>query len=291
MNIHPADKRFFLKKIPAVFWAVMFCTGVSAIDWPTREGTLAANFGSSDGGVPSMGDNFAADGPVYPADVGQLVFFHDPSNKASAFPSPLGAWAAVDHGDNLVGIYGRFEDPAGGEITPIVGKETAIAAAGMSGWTGQPGFYFSLYDRRDRKWINPAIIISTREDPRPPVIHQVTLRNTAGTLFNPALVSRLPQGLYSVFVDADDGEMLAPNRIICSVNGFETAVLSFETLSARDGEFLINRNGLIPASQVYSDLGFGLGELRLSRGQLNLVIEARDIAENFRQASYRLTIE
>ncbi|MDR2767626.1 MAG: hypothetical protein LBB82_04790 [Treponema sp.] len=283
------------KKICLAALYVISVLSLAAIEWPTREGKIVANFGSGDLGKPAMGDTFAASGTVLPADVGELVFYHDPANNAATFPSPLGAWAALDHGDNLVALYGRFEEQPGGGIPAIVGKETVIAQAGTSGWTSRQGFYFALYDRRERRWINPAIIISSLEDLRPPAIHQVTLRNAAGTLINPAQSNRLPQGLYSVFVNADDGEaageILAPNRIICSVNGVESGALSFETLTARDGRRMVYRNALVPSSEVYDGLGFGLGELRLSRGQINLVIEVRDIAENSRMASYRLNVE
>ncbi|MDR2551571.1 MAG: hypothetical protein LBD31_00160 [Treponema sp.] len=266
-----------------------------AMEWPSREGVLVSNFGRNDGGVPVLGNSFASLGPIYPSDVGELVFFHDPSSPASRFPSPLGSWMALDHGDNMVGIYGRYADLQEERIPTVVEKNTILAPAGISGWTDQEGFYFAFFDRRERRWINPSIIIAGLEDTRPPVIRQVALRSTAGTVYYPSQMRNIPQGLYTVYVDAADtiatGETLAPNRIICSLNGAETGMLSFETLTAKSGDRMVYRNGLVPASLVYDPRGFGLGELRLTRGQATLVIEALDIAGNTRSVTYRLNVE
>ncbi|MDR1144429.1 MAG: hypothetical protein LBK77_09480 [Spirochaetaceae bacterium] len=267
-----------------------------ALDWPVREGALVSNFGSNDGGIPVLGNSFTAAGSVYPSDVGHVVFVHDPGNTASRFPSPLGSWTAVDHGDNLVGIYSRYESRGNAAVPNLVEKNTVIASAGSSGWTGQNGVYFALFDRKERRWINPSLIISTLEDPHPPVIRQVELRNAAGTSFNPAQVQRISQGLYTIYVDTADtgsnqGEILAPNRIICSVNGVEAGVLSFETLVSKNGRRMVYRSGIIPASGVYSEQGFALGEIRFTRGQASLVVEVLDMAGNSRSSSFRLTVE
>jgi hypothetical protein len=273
-----------------------FSLFVFAIDWPVSEGTLIANFGSNDGGAPVLGNSFAVSGSIYPAELGELIFFHDPENPASRFPSPMGSWTALDHGDNLVGLYSRFEDRRGVPFPTMVERGTVLASAGRSGWAEAEGFYFAFFDRRERRWINPSIIISALEDPQPPVIRQVELRNAAGSSFNPASVRSIPQGLYSIFVDTVDtvtagGYSLAPNRIICTINGAEAGGISFETLISKEGERMVYRNGIIPASRVYDPRGFGLGEVRFSRGQATLVVEARDMADNSRSVSYRLAIE
>ena len=273
---------------------------VFGIGWPVREGSLAANFGMSDGRIPLLGNFIESTGSVFPADVGDLIFVHDPENPAVHFSSPLGSWLAIDHGDNMVGIYSRFEPRRDVPVPAVVETESVLASTGKSGWTEQDGLYFAFYDRRERRWVNPAVLItgtiSGVEDTVPPVIRQVELRNTAGTPFNPATAQRLPQGLYSIYVDAWDtlgqgGEALAPNRITCSVNGAETGVLSFETLISKDGKRMVYRNGPIPATEVFDEKGFGLGEIHLTRGQATLVIEARDMADNARSVTYRLTIE
>ena len=282
----------------AVLFSVSFF--VFAIGWPVREGSLTANFGINDGGIPLLGNFIESSGSVFPSDVGELIFVYDPENPAAHFPSPLGSWLAVDHGDNLVGIYSRYEDRRDAPVPSVMETGTVIASAGKSGWTEKNGLYFAIFDRGERRWVNPSVLItgtiSGVEDTTPPVIRQVELRNMAGTSFNPAVVQRFSQGLYTIYVDASDtlvqgGEALAPNRITCSVNGTETGLLSFETLISRDGKRMVYRNGTVPASQVFDEKGFGLGEIHLTRGQATLVIEARDMADNTRSVTYRLNIE
>ena len=289
-----------LKKITTFVLCLSASFFVFAVGWPLREGQLAANFGMSDGEIPLLGNYFAASGSVFPADVGELIFVHDPENPAARFSSPLGSWMAVDHGDNMVGIYGRYEERKNAPVPTVVETGTMLASAGKTGWAEQDGLYFAFFDRRERRWVNPAIIISGSvsgiEDTIPPSIRQVELRTMAGTSINPAQVQRLSQGLYTIYVDAWDTigqgtEALAPNRIACSVNGSETGVLSFETLVSQEGKRMVYQNGPVPASKVYDSKGFCLGEIHLTRGQANLVVEARDMADNVRSLSYRLTIE
>ncbi|GHV85741.1 hypothetical protein AGMMS50230_13490 [Spirochaetia bacterium] len=281
------------------YGALLVCFFVSlfvfAMDWPVREGRLIANFGSNDAGIPLLGNSFAAAGPVYAADVGKLIFVRDPEHPSSQLPSPLGSWLAVDHGDNMVGIYSRYEENHSAQIPTMVEKSTVLASAGSSGWAKQSGLYFAIFDRRERRWVNPQVLIAGIEDTTPPVIRQVELRSTGGTPYNPAVIQRIPQGLYSVFVDASDiisgGESLTPNRISCSINGAEAGTLSFETLVSRQGKRMVYRNGIKDAAGVYDPRGFGLGEIRLNRGQAAMVIEASDMAGNSRSVTYRLTID
>jgi hypothetical protein len=283
------------------FWALLCIVSVSvlafAMDWPAAGGIIVSNFGSNDNGVPVQGNSFRSTGPVYPAEMGELVFYQDFSNSASRFPSPLGSWIALDHGDNIVGLYSRIKDKNGERITTILEKGTVLAESGRSGWTREDGFFFAFFDRRERRWINPSLIITPLEDDRPPVIRQVELRGVSGTTINPAQNRNVPQGTYVVYVDAYDmisssGESLAPNRIICTVNGSETEELKFEFMAAKDGKRMVYRNGLVNAEQVYhSPPGYEAGTVRLSRGQATLSVEVRDIAENSRNVSYRLTVE
>jgi hypothetical protein len=291
MNSRPYLKRAFA--FVALFSASLLAF---AFDWPVRKGQLIANFGSNDNGIPLLGDSFRASGSIFPSNVGELIFMHDPENPAARLPSPLGSWMAIDHGDNLVGLYGRYEDRHLVPIPALVETTTVLATAGKSGWAANDGVFFVFYDRRERRWVNPSIIISSVEDTVPPVIRQVELRNAAGTPFNPSVTHILAQGLYRLYVDVTDtlqpgGEYLAPNRITYSNNGAEMATLSFETLMSRDGQNMVYRNGLVTAASVYDPKGFGMGEIRLTRGQALLVIEARDMANNVRSVTYRLTID
>jgi hypothetical protein len=269
-----------------------------AMDWPSAEARMVRNFGWNDGGRPSLGSSFGGETPVLAADRGELVFFHREGDTASRLPSPLGAWMALDHEDGLISIYSRYENPEDSPAFKNVEGGDPVALPGTSGWSDEKGVYFSLFDRRERRWVNPSMIITALPDTRPPQIQSVLLQNGAGRTFDPSLQRALGQGSYTILVAASDtmldpGEPpLAPHRIVCSVNGAEIGSLNFETLSIRDGVLMVNRNGLVPAKRIYAPYPrFEIGELWLTRGQATLEVIAQDIAGNSRGAVFRLAVE
>ncbi|MDR0602396.1 MAG: hypothetical protein LBG42_08440, partial [Treponema sp.] len=246
--------------------AAFFPFAAFAMDWPLSGAVLHGNFGRNDGGRPQPGMIFESEGPVRASGRGELVFSSNAGDAAaSRLPSPLGAWAAFDHGDGLVSIYGRTRDT--GERPPdTVNTGETIAESGVSGWSAREGFFFALFDRRERRWVNPSMIIPPLPDTRPPVIQSVRLRAPGNRLIDPAQTRTISQGKYTIEVAASDtmtaaGESpLAPHRIVCSVNGTEIGSLNFETCSTRDGVLMVSRNGLIPADQVYAPFpGFEAG--------------------------------
>jgi hypothetical protein len=273
-------------------------TALYPMDWPSPDAPITRNFGWNDGGHPIMGNIFTTEGLIRAADKGELLFYHSPSNTASVLPSPLGSWIALEHGDGIIGIYSRFKDVVAPAFPNIIKKDMVIASGGQSGWTNQGGFYFSLFDRRERRWVNPSAIITPPEDTRSPQIESVMLKNNRNDLIDLSQTKTIRQGRYTIQVAASDTRMnsneipLAPYRIVCSVNGSEIGVLNFETFSARNGVLMVYRNSLVPARQVYvSNSAFEIGELEFIRGQATLTIIAQDITGNVRNSIYRFQVE
>ncbi|MDR1318709.1 MAG: hypothetical protein LBJ90_03715 [Treponema sp.] len=279
-----------------------------AMDWPVREGALSRNFGWNNGGKPVLGNVFETEAPVLAAEGGEVIFFRTGGDTASRLPSPLGAWTAVDHDDGLVSVYSRYDENSGGKTGKgesggragafRVERGEAIAAAGVSGWSAKGGVYFTLFDRRERRWVNPSTIITPLPDTRPPAILSVRLENAGGQLIDPGGTRYLSQGVYTVSVAAADTRLnpgesaLAPHRISCSVNGIEISSLNFETFSTRDGALMAYRNGLVPAKQVYAPFpAFEVGKVPFTRGQANLEIVVQDIAGNSRSVVFRILVE
>jgi hypothetical protein len=277
-------------------------SGLYGMDWPTQEGRMSRNFGWNDHGNPVRGVCFEVEGSIRAADAGEILFYNDPAGTASRIPSPLGAWIAMDHGDGLVSLYSRIDETHLPDTLTLVEKDTVIAASGKSGWAENGGFFFSVFDRRERRWVNPSMIITPLPDTRAPSILSVTLRNgdpeKRPAAINPAQTRSISQGRYTVSVEVSDirennGDLpLAPFRIICSLNGVEQGYLNFETFSVRDGIAMAYRNSLAPVRQVYASYpGFEIGDIAFTRGQVTLEIIALDNLRNSRNVIYRLQVD
>jgi hypothetical protein len=286
-------------KISAVIFAVFITAGslsdtLDAMNWPSQEAVLIRNFGSNNRGNPVLGMIFEGGTEVLAAEKGEVIFSRNRNDAASRLPSPLGAWVAVDHGDGLISIYSRLAEVESVGHT-VVEKQQTIASSGASGWSSRNGFYFIVFDRRERRWVNPAMIITpARENTRPLQIISVTLRNAQGQIVQSPALS---QGRYTVLVNAagssaPGAQQQAPQRIVCSVNGAEAGSINFETISARDGVLLIyHRNGLVPARQIYSAFpSFETADVFLTRGLVTLEVIVQDITGNPRSVVRYLTV-
>jgi hypothetical protein len=190
-----------------------------------------------------------------------------------------------------------------------VDRNAIIAKPGSSGWAAFKGFFFAIFDRRERRWVNPSMIIAPLPDTRPPQIISVSLiaedgrhisllRSPRTGLQTGAVQGRISQGRYRIAVEATDTRLeanekeLAPHRILCLVNGVETGALNFETYSARDGVLMVDRNGLTPVEKIYAPHpAFEVGDAWLTRGQVTLEVIVQDIAGNERSAAIRFTVE
>ncbi|MDR1948615.1 MAG: M23 family metallopeptidase [Spirochaetaceae bacterium] len=271
--------------------------GLFAIDWPSADAKMTGNFGRNDEGRPLLGVVFEGPGPIRAADQGELLYAHSEGDTASRLPSPLGAWIALDHGDGIVSIYSRFEEPGANGPADTIHPGRVIASAGQSGWSRREGFYFSVFDRKERRWINPSMIITPQAETEQPLIQSVELKNDEGQSLNPAQVRNISQGHYTILVNASvsppEGEpSLAPYRILCSVNGIEIGALNFETFAARDGALMVYRNGLVPVKQVYAPYpGFEVGEIWFTRGQATLEVIAQGIRGTTRSLTFRLQVD
>lgn len=301
-----------------------------AMEWPLPGAAVARNFGFNDGGRPGLGVALSGSGYALASGPGEIVFSSAGGSSgpggAARFPSPLGVWAAVDHGNGLVSIYARLgslgsggaEEGPGGEGSGAedqglgqgarrgvfeapfaVAQGDPIGAAGSSGWSGGgAGCYFMVYDRRERRWVNPAMVASPLPDAVAPQIHWAQLRAEDGSAAPVAPWQSVAQGRHGVVVSATDalsgglGSGLAPHRIIVLANGAEIGRLSLETISARDGAMMVSRSGQAPARGVFAPFpAFEAGEAWLNRGQAIIEVIAQDIAGNYARIVAQITVE
>jgi murein DD-endopeptidase MepM/ murein hydrolase activator NlpD len=154
-----------------LFLTILLLGGsLAAMDWPLPDAVMVRNFGFNDRGRPALGTVFEGEGPICAAEEGEVIFSSSGRELASRLPSPLGVWTAIDHGDGLVSVYGRYNDEGKPRQFSRVGRGVPIATAGSSGWSRRDGFYFMLYDRKERRWVNTSMVITPFTDTVPPQI-------------------------------------------------------------------------------------------------------------------------
>jgi hypothetical protein len=141
------------------------------------------------------------------------------------------------------------------------------------------------------------MIITPLKESAAPQIISVSLKNDEIIPLTSPQPRAVGQGRYSVLVNAASvlaaarERLLAPQRIVCSVNGAEAGSLNFEAVSARDGILMVYRTGLVPAKQVYAEFpSFEIAAVVLSRGQATLEIIVQDIAGNSRNSLSRVIV-
>jgi hypothetical protein len=281
-----------MKKIRVCACLFFAAALVSSLEWPDAAAEVISNFASAK--TPSLGYSFRSEGPVRSAASGEIIFIRDETDSISALPPGLGTWLAIDHGDGLVGIYGRLNQ--GNNPFPyMVEQGGLIGLSGFTGWTRTKGFYFSFFDRKEKQWVNPGRILPLLPDTQQPLIRSVVFKNSEGKTFNLAQTRSLAQGQYRIQVDAQDAgnSPLSPHRVSCYVNGIEKGSIIFETISARRGTLLVpSSGGVQSAGRVYESYpALAAGEVFLTRGQTAVEIIVEDMAGNSRVASYRFLVE
>ena len=264
--------------------------------WPSPSALISRNFGWNQSGLPHLGVTFDDGLAITAAGAGELLFYRHEGDTASRLPSPLGSWLALDHGNGIISIYSRFSDNSREALPLLIEEGFILGEPGISGWSSRRGFYFQLFDRRGRRWINPALLIHARDQTAPPQILSVRLKDAQGRSFNPAQVGTLPQDRYVISVEAiarsARGLPLAPYRIIASVNGREVGALNFETYSTRDGSLMVYRNGLVPVRRVFAEVpAHAVAEVWFTRGQTTLEVIVQDIAGTSRSVVHRFTVQ
>jgi hypothetical protein len=285
-------------KLCAAFCLFAVGAAVNAIDWPVADVVPVSNFAQNDGGAPLLGMTFSCEGPLYAAEQGEVIFQRNAAERISGLPSPLGSWIAADIGNELVSIYARYGESEA-DLSSHIEKQQIIAQAGTSGANehGTGGFYFSFFDRKERRWINPAAVINPIPDTRPPQIGTVRLKNAEGETVNLAQTRTIKQGWYAIFTEVSDmidggTRPLAPNSLATFVNGTGAGTLLFEAFSARDGILMVYRSAFVPVGQIYAEPNaYEAGEFWFSRGIATLEIIVGDRAGNTRTASFRIIVE
>lgn len=251
--------------------ALALAAAFSSFAWPSDSGEMASSFGSDGEGVWMSGVLIDSDGGyALAAGDGELAYWHEEANDPEALPSGLGSFAVMDQGQDISALYARLK-PGSIVKDPVVKKAgDIVGVAGTSGFSRKGNILFCLYDRANGQHVNPLVLLPPRDDPKPPSIRGVWLRDSKGNLSSLAEAAGLKQGRYELVAELSDQAigwaptLPAPFSVEVSVNGSERIRAQYDLSKVKDGKRVL----FMPADRDYA--GFYLGDGRISLGRLEL---------------------
>ncbi|MCX7655664.1 MAG: peptidoglycan DD-metalloendopeptidase family protein [Treponemataceae bacterium] len=270
-----------------------------SIEWPTDNRTIRRCFGMNEGGRFFGGIEFTTENPIYTIDAGEVLFYdNDLYTPIRGFPSPFQNWIAIEHQEGLISIYGKLESfPE--RTSALIDKGTPLGVPRKRGGSGEGILYFSLYDRKNKQWVHPALLLPSYEDTKAPIIRQVQLVARDGTV--PVILGRVKsckQGAYQIYLDVIDTLDANPSVITlpftyqCFVNGIEHSRLQVDTLYVKDGKLFMGKQRSLPVDQVYRKDGLMyLGDIQLTRGKVKIEFLVTDLAGNQRTSTFDIVVE
>jgi len=276
--------------------AILLVGRLAAFEWPVTGVNPIRLFGQRADGALERGILFEDAGSLRAAGHGELVMVIERNRNMRGFPSALGNAAIVAHDDGLVTVYGGLESINAIEGRTLVDSGALIGVAGSSAWGKSGAASFSVIDTAKRRLINPLLVLPNLADNRAPTVSGVTLVSQGNQVFPLAGARFVRQGRYRLYAEVSDElagrrGALAPFRVAVSVNGMETLAIPFETMEERDGRLFLAGERTDYQGLYEKDGRVFLGELSLARGKVDLLISARDVAGNERNALFPLQVE
>lgn len=265
-----------------------------AFEWPADSGRYRFGFGSPRGGF-SRGVEFgSSDGTVRAADDGELIFAASGSSLPGGYPLIGGSMVVVSHASDLSTIYAGLEPGSISSYLKNVRKGDIIGRALPVAGLGQ-GAAFYAYDAKERRYINPLILMPGVADDKPPVIRSAVLVSD-GKETALAASKAVRQGTYLLLVDAFDpspsGDQSAPYDVRVMLDGSERERVLYDAAWAEGGRSTLFSGARLAEHEfMASDGRMRFGPYTLSRGRVVISVAVNDFAGNKREQTYSIIVQ
>ncbi len=275
----------------AVIMATAF--SVFAFEWPADGGRFRYGFGSSRGGFLRGVEFGSAEGLIRAADDGELIFASDGQRLLGGYPLSGGTLLVVSHASDMLTIYSGMESDSVSTYLKDVRKGDALGRVRDAG--SKRGASFYAFDARERRFINPLVVMPSLSDDKAPLIRSVSLSvDGIDDVLEQGKVVR--QGSYYVTIDASDvspaGTQSAPFELRILIDGSERGRVIYDAAWANAGQALLfGGSGIEEDSFMTQDGRAKFGPYLLSRGRVALSIVALDYSGNKREQSYSISIQ
>ncbi|MCX7679524.1 MAG: M23 family metallopeptidase [Spirochaetes bacterium] len=205
-----------------VFFAIMHLS----FRWPVENPVVTSTFGESRWDHFHDGiDVISTNRIVVPIAPGTLVFYWNKNRFPFDDYLGMGNYVVIDHGNDLVAIYGHLSDDAIPKLKYEEGD--IIGKMGNTGHSFATHLHFTILKRSENKSINPLLILPPISDVKPPIHLSTWFRigeryvpirekgNYRITAHHPLLIEisdsiakRERLGVYKLFVQLNDRTLL-----------------------------------------------------------------------------------
>jgi len=266
---------------------------VSAFDWPADAGDYRYGFGSPRGGFLRGVEFGEEDGMVRAADDGELTFVAEGRCLPGGYPLSGGSLLVVAHASDMTTIYAGLRQGSISAYLKNVRKGDVLGRSDKA--KSGRGVSFYTFDARERRFINPLIVMPGLDDKKAPAIRSVALDlDGFETPIDPSMPVR--QGSYHILVEAHDaspvGEPGAPFELRVLIDGSERTRVVYDAAWATGGRALLfGGKGLEEGTFLTDDGRMRFGPFTLPRGRVVLTIVVSDYAGNTREQTYSVSVQ
>jgi hypothetical protein len=279
-----------------VWFIVIAAAAVSAFafDWPLDGGSYRYGFGSPREGFLKGMEFGASGGMVKASDDGELTFAADGESLPGGYRLRGGSMMVIAHASDMTTVYTGMVK---GSISSYLKNVRAGDALGLSAAADHSGrgVTFYVFDSKERRFVNPLIIMPGLKDDKAPVIRSVALvLNGVETPLEPPKAVR--QASYELVIDAYDispsGNSSAPFDVRVLIDGSEAAHAVYDAAWASSGiSSMFGSTKVAEDSYLDAEGRIRLGPYILSRGRVVLTVAASDYSGNKREQTYSISVQ
>lgn len=275
--------------------ALALAAAAFAFDWPDEAGRYRYGFGSYRGGFLLGTEYGAEDGLVKAAADGELVFAAAGDALPGGYPLAGGSLAAMTHASDIMTLYSGMEQQTMSAYLRVVRKGDVLGKGIKAGPASRArGTVAYVFDTKERRYINPLILMPALPDDKPPAIRSVSLESEAGEV-ELDKHKTVRQGSYRVVLEAVDaspaGASSAPFELRVLVDGSERTRVVYDAAWASSGERLLFGASMLPEEECFSSEGrLRLGPYSLARGKVVITVVATDFSGNRRELTYPISV-
>lgn len=274
----------------AALTAVVLAT---AFEWPADAGAYRLGFGTPKRGLLRGVELRAADGVIKAAADGELTFVVESTSLPGGYPVSWGGMVVLSHASDMTTIYSGLQRGSISSYLKNVRKGDILGSPSTA--HTDRGIMFYTFDAKERRFINPLIVMPSLGDDKAPVVRSaaLSLDGVESSLDQPRPVR---QGAYWLLVDAIDmspaGIPSAPFEVRAFIDGTERGRIVYDAVWAAGGSALLfGVKGLREDAFLSSDGRMRFGPFSLPRGRAVMTITVSDYAGNTREQTYSVSVQ